>query len=145
MILLNVVGSQEELVTPSEIHFAQQIFTGYLLIGSIFVIMRFTKISGHMAYPPRDYLFAIINDLLKSFSSTLICSHYVPGPLPGGRSTDMNEIQTLISKILTSSRKGVFDEDPKSGITKYRSWWKERLLWINHGETVVSDSDLKTV
>lgn len=61
VILLNVVGSQEELVTPSEIHS----FIGYLLLVTIFVIMRFTKISGHVGYPQRDDLFTIINYFLR--------------------------------------------------------------------------------
>lgn len=63
------------------------------------------------------------------------------GPLPGGGSTEVNEIWTLISKILISSRR-VCDEGPKRDITTYRSWWKERLVWINLGERVMSDVHL---
>lgn len=118
-------------------------FTGYLLTGTMFVIMRFTKINEHMVYSQSDFLSAIINYFLRS-STTLMHSYYALGPLPGGRNREMNEIWTLISKILTSSRRVCY-EGPKSDTIKYRSWWKERLLWINHEERVMSDLDLKTM
>lgn len=65
VILLNVVGSQEEL-TPSEIHSAQETFIGCLLTGTVFV-MRVTKVNRQMAYHQGDYLVGIISHFVSNY------------------------------------------------------------------------------
>lgn len=68
----------------------------------------------------------------------------MPDPFPGSRSTETNEIQTFISKTLTSSGT-LCDEGPKSYVNEYRARWEEKLVWSNHEERAVSDLNLKNV
>lgn len=80
--------------------------------------MGFIKMKRHMASSLGDCLVGIVSHFLSNYciryfsSTTLMHIYHMPGLLSGGESTEMNEIQTSISKSYCPVKLCV--ESPKS-------------------------------